>query len=1088
MRMKLLILILLIQAVCFPAQNTNSHSDPHKIVPPTQETFNLSKIDYSGSTSGEFSYRYPIIAKEFKLPISLSYTSGIKVNDIGGSVGLSWQLVSGGTISRIVKDETDENHINWKPDTVDQSSDLLKIREASYPANSIDTEYDWFNFSISNGLSGSFYIDENLNAYFAGSSEVKIFIQEGAESPYGKMLEFKIIDKEGNEYYFGGQDSNVEKTRYEFKGPDQRAVTGWYLHKIKYTDNTEVFLHYTLEELRYFTSLDASFNLSGTCPTESASMLYSDVAKTKASIYSSRPRVERIVQNDKEIKFNYTKARNDLFTNTTTNLLTSIQLKVQETVIDSYSLDYFDVASTAAAYYYNISHNETTTRHRHFLKSINQNFKNNKTQFEYDRLDLIPSRFSLNSDYFGYANGKNNASPFPKIGKENNFGIFLQYQNIVPISILSADKSVNPALSSVGNLSKITHPTKGFSEIKYEPNQSFETVEEKVRQHKVLTVHYNKCNLPTSTPSQSFSFESDGSFIEFEGNAFFDDYASCGAPDSLHDIHSLKIIDVSDNNAIVFTSTKKVTDPFIAINGTNNYPIFTHAGHTYKVEYSVSSKVGAVRGELSMSYNNITTVKQAYEYYGGSRVKEIMEYSKADESYKRIFYYSQLANIVQKKASVKNFNPSIILANNLQTSLLCQGATSTFPQVVIVDFLFASTHNLLNSFTNRNSRIFYSTVTEVIDNKSAIEKNYSYNDDLDGYIGKLPLILSMPKTNLYSEFRNGLLKEEIHYEYRNSKFDTIRQLKYDYNYLIERKNKSHVFRENFMYTPNPGEDPLINISYGSYENYYGSLSPTKIVDKELVNGKVLTKTTINNYVHSIHHQLTSQSTTFPDSTTHETNYSYAHEKGNTFLTGKNMVGIPLETEVKKNGVVISKSETKYPVSQDDADEKTSGLPLPVSVSNLDLQSNAMNMGVLYKKYDSRGNLLQYNLKPDVNGNSGNPVTIIWDYNQTQPIAKIEGAKLSDIPQGLITNIVNASDYSNPSYSESNLIDQLDAFRVGLPGYQISTYTYKPLIGVSSITPPSGIREIYIYDTANRLQAVKDVNGNVLKEYEYHYKP
>ncbi|MDQ0478295.1 YD repeat-containing protein, partial [Chryseobacterium sp. MDT2-18] len=42
--------------------------------------------------------------------------------------------------------------------------------------------------------------------------------------------------------------------------------------------------------------------------------------------------------------------------------------------------------------------------------------------------------------------------------------------------------------------------------------------------------------------------------------------------------------------------------------------------------------------------------------------------------------------------------------------------------------------------------------------------------------------------------------------------------------------------------------------------------------------------------------------------------------------------------------------------------------------------------------------------------------------------------------------------------------------------------------VTSITPPSGIRELYIYDTANRLKEVKDITGNILKTYEYHYKP
>ena len=44
-----------------------------------------------------------------------------------------------------------------------------------------------------------------------------------------------------------------------------------------------------------------------------------------------------------------------------------------------------------------------------------------------------------------------------------------------------------------------------------------------------------------------------------------------------------------------------------------------------------------------------------------------------------------------------------------------------------------------------------------------------------------------------------------------------------------------------------------------------------------------------------------------------------------------------------------------------------------------------------------------------------------------------------------------------------------------------------MIGVTSITPPNGIREIYHYDAANRLEKVVDINGNILKEYKYQYK-
>ncbi|MNY54568.1 hypothetical protein D3C86_1904580 [compost metagenome] len=53
--------------------------------------------------------------------------------------------------------------------------------------------------------------------------------------------------------------------------------------------------------------------------------------------------------------------------------------------------------------------------------------------------------------------------------------------------------------------------------------------------------------------------------------------------------------------------------------------------------------------------------------------------------------------------------------------------------------------------------------------------------------------------------------------------------------------------------------------------------------------------------------------------------------------------------------------------------------------------------------------------------------------------------------------------------------------------QVTTYTYDPLIGVRSITPSSGIREIYKYDSANRLENIRDINGKLLKEFKYNYK-
>jgi len=149
---------------------------------------------------------------------------------------------------------------------------------------------------------------------------------------------------------------------------------------------------------------------------------------------------------------------------------------------------------------------------------------------------------------------------------------------------------------------------------------------------------------------------------------------------------------------------------------------------------------------------------------------------------------------------------------------------------------------------------------------------------------------------------------------------------------------------------------------------------------------------------------------------------------------------------------------------------------------LDLNS----LEVTYDRYDAKGNLLQYTPK------GGVPVSIIWGYNDTQPIAKIEGARYDNIVNDLITSIKHASDLDGTQgagNNESAFLSALDLFRTNtaLSTYQITTYTYDPLIGVRSITPPSGLREYYKYDTANRLQHVEDSNGHIVKEYQYNYK-
>lgn len=149
-------------------------------------------------------------------------------------------------------------------------------------------------------------------------------------------------------------------------------------------------------------------------------------------------------------------------------------------------------------------------------------------------------------------------------------------------------------------------------------------------------------------------------------------------------------------------------------------------------------------------------------------------------------------------------------------------------------------------------------------------------------------------------------------------------------------------------------------------------------------------------------------------------------------------------------------------------------------------------GATYELYDNKGNLLQS--KQD---SYSLPTTVLYGYNQTLPIAEIIGAKYSQVMQAfqldpddnnsyLELDIVQKSNLDKDETSEQALIDALDSFRTksALLGFKITTYTYDPLIGISSKTDSNGNRKITKYDDLNRVDKELDLNGRILKEYKY----
>ena len=63
---------------------------------------------------------------------------------------------------------------------------------------------------------------------------------------------------------------------------------------------------------------------------------------------------------------------------------------------------------------------------------------------------------------------------------------------------------------------------------------------------------------------------------------------------------------------------------------------------------------------------------------------------------------------------------------------------------------------------------------------------------------------------------------------------------------------------------------------------------------------------------------------------------------------------------------------------------------------------------------------------------------------------------------------------------------LDEVRVFPKDAQMTTYTYDPLVGVTSVTDANNMTSYFYYDPAGRLETIKDSNGSILKAFSYNY--
>ena len=127
--------------------------------------------------------------------------------------------------------------------------------------------------------------------------------------------------------------------------------------------------------------------------------------------------------------------------------------------------------------------------------------------------------------------------------------------------------------------------------------------------------------------------------------------------------------------------------------------------------------------------------------------------------------------------------------------------------------------------------------------------------------------------------------------------------------------------------------------------------------------------------------------------------------------------------------------------------------------------------IMYSNYTSTGQLKLYTRQ-------GEPSTLLfWACNDNYLVGSSLNGGANDI---------NAYDNSN-CFNRDYMVGVFNNYRQGHPYEQVTSYTWLPVLGVTSITDPRGNTVYYEYDEAFRLSATLDLFRKTISTYDYHYR-
>jgi YD repeat-containing protein len=1129
-------------------QNSNTYLP--KISPSSPETFKFNQfvdtpVGYNTGMPNIDINLGEINIDGVSVPISLSYHSdGIKVDEKATWVGLGWSLNAGYKVSRKENGIPDESRLFFQLDsnslTSIQGVKNFSDNNAQTQLNAVtlstalkkedpnsDYRPDEFNYSTAN--SSAKFLFSQLKQKFVAFPSNMDKIQVDYQS--NQINNIKITDDSGVKYFYGIDSNAKERTN----PLTHNFYNSWNISKIENVKNQVISFSYNLYSLQnYERPVVYMENFSTTTSNDQVINLESSYI---SEINYSEGKIEFITEKNREDLKQFPKLSSIVFRNRANQII--------KTIVFNYSYFVNAVANTSSD---NFTENSGKRLKLDSIDMFN-NIKTEKQSYSFSYYDAnIPDRLKGGSDYWGYYNGTVQNGVPSRVKYSTIITTGQENPNIMDGYYSGADKNINTQTFNTFLLKSITYPTGGKQEYVYENNfgklssntdQAFFCLANKYLpvNQKLLNYNVNISGLFSQNYADGiyFGYPQPSEIVtlnQYEKKYIF----RTSFPINNANVKSIGMLYTNsqshnfDKTALGVTNASQLNmgveqKRYLIKNGVKTLisgpgPMNTSLLNNEKyISYYASNLLNdnydTFEIEISFTYNKLLTpqlnnrpfyfnynlddVKRDFDQLynnniylvGGARIKEINISDGNSTIKKRVYKYSDdfsesgLAYFVpsfsQRRVKFDRYVDSqcgISCGINYSSywSYSSDGLYNTSNgSNVAYQYIEEQIYGITNSYLGKTVYEYYLSTLSSDNNYTSFNANpYSYINTFD-WVNK-----SLKSKKIYNstDAINPLVKEEYEYFFNRPNItESVDEIRNDLaiNDLVVTLGDDCL--NSIFYTYNYG---LKKLPY--FKHFLGFSLPKTKTTTEYFNGSAIINTTSFNYNFNGDLLLLKNELTFNSKNENiEKKYYYSVDSTdpvNSGLVAANRISKPITMETYRNGSKLSENKTIYV-----NDATTGGLVLlkyEYAAKYPNNLPNIPNIGTLenkitYNQYDSNGNILQYT--PE----GGTPVSIIWGYNKTQAIAKIENATNVQIATALGVSDVSVLDETN--LTVINALRNNSTFA----NTMITTYTYIPLVGVSTITDPKGDKITYTYDSFGRLEFVKDNQDKILSENQYNYK-